>query len=93
MDEIEKLPYASWLEETVCHLVHLKPKAISVSAILDDGNVMTGYYEADPTQMAVMAHNIQMDSIMDSLLANIDLLRDALGIESDDSEDENCDDE
>lgn len=82
--EFENIPYAGWLEETVRHLVRLKPKSIGVSAVLPDGNVMTGYYDADATQIAVMAHNFQMDAIMDSIINNIDMLKDAMGIATDD---------
>ena len=78
MDDITKKPYAAWLEEALKTVVETGAKKICVSAILPNGEVFTGYYNADATDKALFAHNIQSDVTMDIIMANIDTIKKAM---------------
>lgn len=78
MDEIKNAPYAEWLEECIRTLFCEAPVRIGLCATLEDGSTMTAYYQCDAQDKAVFAHHIQNDVTMDVILANIDMLRDAL---------------
>lgn len=83
MDEIKSAPYAEWLELVLRKLFEGKPASIGLCATLEDGSTMTAYYQCDAQDKAVFAHHIQNDVTMDVILANIDLLRDALEEDAD----------
>lgn len=71
--------YAGWLEELIGMLMELKPEKIGVAAITPNGDVLSGYFgDCSHTDKAVMAHNIQLDSLMDVVMANArDIVREA----------------
>lgn len=74
MDDITKQPYAKWLEESIATIAGLDPCCICFAATKADGTVFTGYYNADATDKAVFAHNIQADIVMDIIKANADTI-------------------
>lgn len=78
MTDITKLPYAEWLEESVGEIIKAQPEQIGIVAICPDGRTLTGYYNADATAMAMMAHTINADAVMDVVVNNIGMVRDAL---------------
>lgn len=47
-------------------------------AELQDGEVYTGYYNADATDKAVIAHNIQADITMDIIRTNAAIIKDMI---------------
>lgn len=53
MDDITKKPYTAWLEEALKTIVETGAKKICVAAILPNGEVFTGYYNADATYGAI----------------------------------------
>lgn len=53
MDDITKKPYTAWLEEALKTIVETGTKKICVAAILPNGEVFTGYYNADATYGAI----------------------------------------
>ncbi len=61
MFDINEVPYAEWLEKSLQAIVPLKPVCLCFAATMPDGEVYTGYYNADATDKAVIAHNIQAD--------------------------------
>ena len=69
---------AAYLEETLSILFNSNPVSAVVAARTDDGSTFTGYYNADAEDMAVFAHNISADAMLEVVLNNIDLVRDAL---------------
>ena len=69
--DIDKLPYAKWLEETIRALVESNPQQICIAAIMPDRSVGTAYYECSAQDKAILAHNIQVDITMDVIEANI----------------------
>lgn len=78
MNDITKKPYAVWLEEALKTIVETGTEKLCVAAILPNGDVFTGYYNADTTDKALFAHNIQSDVTMDIIRANIDTIKKAL---------------
>lgn len=74
MDDITKQPYAEWLEESIATIAGIDPCCICFAATKADGTVFTGYYNADATDKAVFAHNIQSDIVMDIIKANADTI-------------------
>lgn len=68
----EKLkPYAGFLENFAELLVEYQPEKVCVCAILPSGEILTGYYgDTGPQDKAVMAHNINCDAVMDTVVAN-----------------------
>lgn len=65
-------PYSQWLTESLQMIGERNPVSIGIVAILEGGETFTGYYNADATDKAVMAHNINSDVIMDVVRANAD---------------------
>lgn len=49
-----------------------------LAATKPDGTVFTGYYNADATDKAVFAHNIQSDVTMDIIRENIGKIKEML---------------
>ena len=48
---------------------------VGAALLCRDGTVFTGYYNADATDKAVFAHNIQSDIVTDIIKANADTIR------------------
>lgn len=72
MYDITKQPYAKWPEESIATIAGLDPCCICLAATKADGTVFTGYYNANATDKAAFAHNIQSD--MDIIKANADTI-------------------
>ena len=79
MNDITKQPYAKWHEVSIATIAGLDPCCICLAAKKADGTVFTGYYNADATDKAVFAHNIQSDIVMDIIKANADTISGILG--------------
>lgn len=77
--DVRDTPYAGWLEELIETLMETKPEKIGVVALLPGGDVVTGYFgDCGHTDKAIMAHNVQLDSLMDVVTANArDIVREA----------------
>ena len=71
-------PYAKWLEEAVKAIFEGNPNSISLCAIMPDGNVLTAYYNCSVHDKAIIAHNINADAMLDNVVINIDMIKDAL---------------
>lgn len=66
---------AEWLEKSLQAIVPLKPVSLCFAATMPDGEVYTGYYNADATDKAVIAHNIQADITMDIIRTNAAIIK------------------
>ena len=88
--DFSKVGWAGFVESFVKELLDLDPVSIGVCAILRDGKVLTGYNDAGPTEMALMAHHIRSDAMFEEIEANASWLRQVLEAaeDSDESEDE-----
>ena len=78
MFDINEVPYAEWLEKSLQAIVPLKPVCLCFAATMPDGEVYTGYYNADATDKAVIAHNIQADITMDIIRTNAATIKDMI---------------
>lgn len=78
MFDINEVPYAEWLEKSLQAIVPLKPVCLCFAATMPDGEVYTGYYNADATDKAVIAHNIQADITMDIIRTNAAIIKDMI---------------
>lgn len=83
--KIEEAPYAEWLEGLLRTIFERNPKSMALVATLEDDTTLTGYYMADAQDKAVFAHHIQSDAVLDTVLANADLIKEAIeGVGEDD---------
>lgn len=78
MSDINEVPYAEWLEKSLQAIVPLKPVSLCFAAAMPGGEVYTGYYNADATDKAVIAHNIQADITMDIIRTNAAIIKDMI---------------
>ena len=76
--DIEKLPYAAWLEDLIKTLIAVNPYTMCVVARTESGDTLTGYYYAEAEDKAVMAHAIQSDIVMDLIENNISTIKEML---------------
>lgn len=72
----------AWLEGCVKNLYERNKESRIVSAAIitqsEDRLVLTGYYNADAQDKAIFAHNLNADAMLDIVVNNIDIVRDAL---------------
>ena len=82
----EQEEFAAWLEEGVAALFGSgkKIKSACIVAMLEDDSSITAYFQADAQDMAVFAHKIDSDIIMEIITKNIDIIKDALEGEDED---------
>ena len=77
-EDITKLPYAPWLENAIRILTEHHVHAACIVATVDDGDTMTGYWNADAQDKAIFAHNIQSDIVLDIVKQNADIIKRAM---------------
>ena len=69
MEGMEK--YAEWLEGFCREVVNHQPEKIGVVLLNSDGTALTGYWGgALAVDKAAMANHIQMDAMLDTVMAN-----------------------
>lgn len=74
-----------WFEESLKVIYSREVVGACVAAIDDEGNVFTGYYHADAQTKAVFAHNINADAMLDVVLNNARMVKEAIDdLEDDD---------
>lgn len=76
--DFENIPFAEWLEEAVHWLLDMKASRIAIVAMDEDGETLTAYYNADVTDMALMADAIQADEWLERLEANREKIKQLL---------------
>ena len=77
-EDITKLPYAPWLEKALRTLTEHHVHSACIVATVDDGDTMTGYWNADTQEKAIFAHNIQSDIILDIVKQNAGIIKEAM---------------
>lgn len=84
----------AWLEDCVKNLYERNRESRITSAAIvtmsEDRLVLTGYYNCDAQDKAIFAHNINADAMLDTVLANADIVKQA--IEEVDEDDEGTED-
>lgn len=68
--DVEKLPYAGWLEDTIRLLSQQDVHCIGLAARINDGEVLTAYFNTDVADKALLATHIQADGLFEMTLAN-----------------------
>jgi len=86
MDRFEDIPYAQWLEDALQVLMTHRVKSIGLVALIDDDEILTAYYHAGLAEKSLMATHINVDAMMDAVLANAKLI--VATAEEDDGEDD-----
>lgn len=69
-NNLENIPYAAWLEKTLQELIKLPIRAIGITALTDNGEAYSSYYNATMADKLVVAGIIQQDAMFDSMAAN-----------------------
>ena len=77
-EDITKLPYAPWLEEAIRTLTEHDVRSACIVATIDEGDTMTGYWNADTQDKAIFAHHIQSDIILDIVQQNAGIIKEAM---------------
>ena len=77
-EDITKLPYAPWLENVIKILTEHHVHAACIVATVDDGDAMTGYWNADAQDKEIIAHNIQSETVQDKVKQKDDNIKRAM---------------
>lgn len=84
MSDLNNLPYAAWLEESLQNIIGKPIASICIlTRFSDTGDIGTGYYECSVADKLLFAGFLQHDAVVDSLKNN--------GYIDDDEEDEEDD--
>jgi len=76
--DVESMPFAEFLEGIISRLVKSDPEMIVVAAKRPDGSVLTGKWRANALDEAECAVNLFCEAMMDVVINNIEMIRDAL---------------
>jgi len=76
--DVEKLPFAEFLEGTISRLAKSEPEMIVIAAKLPGGSVLTGRANANAMEQAECAIHLFCEAMMDMVVNNIGMIRDAL---------------
>ena len=77
-EDITKLPYAPWLEDTIREMTEHEVQSICIGAITQNGDTMTGYWNSDLQDKAVLASAILSDIVLGIVEQNIDVIKRAM---------------
>ena len=69
-ENFERRPYAKWLEGAIQAIVSQDPQSIMIATRTEDGEVMTGYFNADAEMKGIFAQNIQNDITLEIIGLN-----------------------
>lgn len=69
-NNLNNIPYAQWLEQTLQSVINLPIKGICISGVLENGEVYTDYHKVNMMDKIKIAGIIQQDAMIDSLAAN-----------------------
>ena len=70
-DEIQEMPWAEWMEETLGYILSSKPRAIGICIISDADEAATGYWNTSgPWDKCMMACHMHADGMLEMILNN-----------------------
>lgn len=73
---VNDIPFKNFFEESIKTICENKPVSLAMVAVLEDGNVFTGYCNASVFDQALMANAIHQDQIIEIVRTNIkDIMR------------------
>ena len=70
MSDLNKLPYAEWLEQSLHNIIGKPVEAISILIKYEGGTVGTGYYNCSVGDKILFAGYIQQDAMIETLEVN-----------------------
>lgn len=70
MSDLNTLPYAKWLEESLQNIISKPVKSICILTKFDTDDVGTGYYECSVADKILFAGFLQQDAMIDTLQVN-----------------------
>lgn len=70
MNELNKLPYAEWLEQSLKNIIGKSVQAICIITKFENGDTGTGYYDCSVADKILFAGFLQHDAMIDALQAN-----------------------
>ena len=69
-NNLNNIPYAHWLENSLQELIRMPIKGICLAAVTDRGEVYANYHEISMMDKITLAGVIQQDAMLDTLAAN-----------------------
>jgi len=69
-NELNKLPYAQWLENALQELVKFPVKGICMYATTENGEIYSNYHNISMMDKLTIAGLIQTDATVDSMVVN-----------------------
>ena len=66
---LNNLPYAKWLEQTLHEIIDLPVKGIVLTTVLDGGDAYTNYYNISMADKLIVSGLIQQDAMLDAMAA------------------------
>ena len=89
MIDYKTLPFAEWLEETCEDLIDFKPDTIGLIALNDkEDQRLTSYYMCSVEDKSRLIHWLLSDIVMETVLANTNLLRHAIAHDEEEGDDD-----
>lgn len=69
-NNLNNIPYAEFLEQTLKELITMPVKGICLNAVLSDGAVYTAYYNVSMQNKHTISGLVQQDATLDFLKVN-----------------------
>lgn len=70
MNNLSKLPYAQWLEQSLQNIVGKPVQSICIITKFGDDDIGTGYYDCSVADKILFAGFLQQDAMLDTMRAN-----------------------
>lgn len=70
MNELNKLPYAKWLEESLQTIIGKPVESMCILTKFDTGDIGSGYWNSTVADKLVFAGFLQQDAMLDTLKNN-----------------------
>lgn len=70
MTDLNKLPYAKWLEECLHNIVDMPVESICILTKYEGGALGTQYYECSVSDKLLYAGYLQQDAMLDTMRIN-----------------------
>lgn len=70
MNDLQKLPYAEWLERSLQNIISTKVQSICIMTKTESGEVGTGYYECATVDKLLFASYLQHDAVVDTITSD-----------------------
>ena len=68
---VNDIPFKEFFEQSIKTICEHEPSSIALVAVLEDGNVFTGYCNASVFDQALMANAIHQDQTVEIIKSNI----------------------